>query len=123
MEINNIDKESNKRNKRTLDIAVSIFCLATIPINIFFVKKSIAFLKNIFLVLFGFKTWVGYIENKNSQILPKIKNGILSPLQLLDKHYKIDNDLIANLNLIYARDYKLSSDIKIIWKGFSLLGN
>ena len=70
---------------------------------------------NLFSVLFGSKTFVGYIKSnkKNTARLPHLKNGILTLKNLTKKN----NDLITSkLDIIYARDYKLSKDISVIFK-------
>ena len=75
--------------------------------------------------MFGRKSWVGY--NSKFQItgyklnLPKIKDGILSPLDNLN--YTItDENTINRLNFLYAKDYSTTTDLGIIWKGIRNLG-
>lgn len=119
----------NRRNKRMLDIMLSLlFILLFIPFLIF-VKNKIGFAGNIFNVLFGNKSWVGYILNNNNtnehktlENLPNIRPGILSPLDAL-KLDQLNDPTINRLNFLYAKDYEVSNDLDIIWKGIRNLGN
>jgi len=123
VDINSIGKTVNKRNKRTLDFISCLFFLALFPILMFIVKKPLNFIKNIFTVLIGKKSWVGYIfldDNKTGK-LPIIKKDILSPADAF-KNRNLNPETKRKLNLLYARDYKLNNDINIILKGFRELG-
>ena len=120
--ISSIIKSSNKRSKRFLDIISSFIFIITFPVGMFFVKNPLGYFKNIFAVLLGNKSWVGYYK-KNICIdrLPKIKTGIINPVDVF-KNKKISDESINKLNLFYARDYKVFNDINIIIKNFRLLG-
>jgi GT2 family glycosyltransferase len=119
----NIDTPSGRRNKRIFDILYSFMLLVTLPIQLFLVKQFLGLIKNIFLVLLGKKTWVGYAgdnlaEEKN---LPPLKQGVLSPLDGL-KQKNLKNQTLARLNLLYAKDYTLYKDAEIVIKGHNQLG-
>jgi len=123
LDVNSVNRVKNKRTKRSLDIAFSITFLLFFPILLFIVKSPINFIKNIFQVLIGKKSWVGYSKLGSSKIdqLPQIRPGILSPISGLPNN---DDPVFANkLNVIYAKDYNLGSDIRIIMKGLKLLGS
>ncbi len=121
--INSIDKIYNKRNKRFLDIITSLLLFGIFPVGIFIFKSPLGYFKNIFLVLFGKKTIVGYYHYDDVSIdkLPEIKKGILNPTDAF-RTRKINKDTIEKLNLIYARDYKIYNDLNIIFRGFKNLG-
>ena len=86
-------------------------------------RISPIFIRNIFEVLFRKKSWVGYSKtNPGVENLPKIRNGVLSPLDAL-KLEKVKDTTIHHLNFLYAKDYSASNDLDIIWKGFRNLGN
>jgi len=119
--INSINKFSNKRNKRFFDIISSLLLLIFSPIFVFMVRNIPGFYKNIFLVLFAKKTWIGYYENEESSKLPKIRSGILCPIDAFIKRTP-DNEMITRLNMIYARDYKITNDLNIMLKGFNHIG-
>jgi O-antigen biosynthesis protein len=118
--INEISKKSNIRLKRTADIFISILGLCLSPILILSYKHKWRFIKNMFQCFIGNKSLVGYyfvdkIENTN---LPKLKTGILTPFDEGDHHNK---NLSGKINLIYARDYHVFKDLKIILHGWKKL--
>ena len=61
----------------------------------------------------GEKTWIGYGYSKKNLKLPKIKKGVFSVLDL-DK--KMEEDTIEKINIIYAKDYNLILETKILMK-------
>ncbi len=115
--INSISKESSKRNKRFIDFVMSIILILLLPVLIIFKKNRLTFIKNLFLVLIGSLSFVGYCKKVdiNYDKIPKIKDGILSLVDL-HKNNNFSPDEIKQLNLIYAKDYKVITDIKIILK-------
>jgi len=123
IDINAITKKSNRRNKRLLDLAVVLTLLILYPVFLFFVRSPIGLFRNIFSVLFSFKSWVGYtpMSEQEVQRLPEIKNGILTPLDAFINK-SISGEVTSRLNILYARDYKLTNDLNIIIKGFRELG-
>jgi GT2 family glycosyltransferase len=125
IDINAITKSVNKRNKRLFDIAVSLLLSAFFPVLLFVVRNPFALLENIFKVLTGKVSWIGYYQQivapNTTSHLPLIKRGILSPLDAI-KNFKPDESTIAHLNLLYAKDYQLLNDLNILLKGFRSLG-
>jgi len=111
-----------RRNKRMVDILLAILFIPLYPILFFFVKNKIGFIKNIFQVLFAKKSWVGYQENNIAITnLPKIKKGVLSPVDSLNLQ-QVDEPTMERLNFLYAKDYEVINDLEIIWKGRRNLG-
>jgi O-antigen biosynthesis protein len=123
IEINAIIKRANRRNKRLLDVITSLGLLLFYPIAFFLVKNPFGLLRNIFMVLFNIRSWVGYSELSESEThhLPEIKKGILNPFDAFKKE-PVPGEAISRLNLIYARDYRITNDLNIIFKGFRNLG-
>ncbi|MFZ4562803.1 MAG: glycosyltransferase [Bacteroidales bacterium] len=123
IEINAIIKRSNRRNKRMLDFLISITLLLFYPVFMFLVRRPIGLFRNIFSVLFAWKSWVGFGPHTEHEIhrLPEIKQGVLNPLDAF-KHKNMPEEAIAHLDLLYARDYKLTNDLNIILKGYRNLG-
>jgi len=120
--INAIGKAQNRRNKRLIDFILSLFFLVFAPVLAFIQKKPLGFIKNIFKVLFNFKTWVGYYRTNGGQLnLPKIKPSVLNPTDGL-KTKNIDERVAKDLNLLYARDYNIWKDINIVFYAFRELG-
>ena len=117
----NISQKKNIRNKRVFDLAFAFGCLVTYPIITWFVDRKMTFLRNIFEVLLGKKSWVGFSLKKDVS-LPYIKNGVLTPLSSSTTSLN-DPKLIRHLDLHYAREYSIFYDIEIIKKAFKSLGN
>lgn len=112
-----IDRPMQRRNKRVLDVLLAIDLLIFFPLLLFWSKKPVALLGNIFAVLFGQKTWVGYEKGEfdyGNFTLPKIKTGVLSPSSAFSSEPQQDTK--ARLNLLYAKDYSVYSDLKIVGK-------
>lgn len=120
--INNISRPENLRRKRLVDLGVSIVLLLFFPLVLFFIRSPFGFIANLFSVFVGFKSWVGYnLSIPLSHRFPSIKKGVLNPADYARK--PIDNPAtIDNLNIVYARDYKVWNDLQIIGKGFRMLG-
>ena len=122
IDINTITKIANRRNKRMFDLLLSLSLLAFYPLALFLVKNPPGLLKNIFAVIFGFKSWVGYSLKADSDVhLPIIRKGVLTPDDAF-KGKEIPAEIYQRLNLMYARDYKLTNDVNIIIKGFRDIG-
>ncbi len=121
-DINLISQAKNRINKRFFDIASSLLFFIFLPILFFFINKPWGFIKNIFLVLFAYISWVGYTDDilVKKLDLPSIKRGILNPTNLISN--KISNERIQKLNLNYAQKYSLMIDISIVIKNIKYLG-
>jgi len=124
LEINSISKIKNLRNKRFLDMVMSTFLILSLPVSVFIVRQPFGFIRNIFMVLFARRTWVGYCKTTthDHNKLPVIRQGILNPAIAL-KVNNLNQETLERLNLLYARDYKTKTDLNIILKGFNILGN
>jgi GT2 family glycosyltransferase len=122
VDIHAVDGVANRRNKRLMDMLLSIVFLAGSPILIWLMKSPTGFIANCFKVLFGIKSWVGYCSPKNALFkLPKIKDGVLNPIDAM-KQKVHSPETIANLNLLYARDYRVWKDLNILFYAFRELG-
>jgi len=123
IDINSVSKNVNRRNKRVLDVFISLILLPLFPLLMFAMKKPIGFIGNIFSVLFGLKSWVGYASANDKNIhLPKIRNGVLNPADVLPMAQRTEI-ICGRLNLLYAKDYQVGNDLNIIRKTFRELGN
>jgi hypothetical protein len=119
--VNAISKKSNKRKKRLFDIGFSLTILFFSPIILWFFRNKKCFIINIFSVLTGEKSWIGYIPNLiNSSNLPDLKPGILNPGDLFPE-LSLDGEKIIRLNMLYAKDYSISTDVEILLKGWRTL--
>jgi O-antigen biosynthesis protein len=123
IDINAITKISNRRNKRLFDLLVSMTMLLFYPVILFLVRNPVGLLRNLFLVLVANRSLVGYCPTGNTDLqhLPSIRKGILNPTDAF-KANEITEEVNSRLNIVYARDYKLTNDLTIVLKGFRNLG-
>ncbi|OIQ34205.1 MAG: hypothetical protein BM555_04490 [Crocinitomix sp. MedPE-SWsnd] len=122
MDINRISKPANRRNKRIIDFFLSFLMIILSPLIIWGYKSKGGFFKNMFGVLRGKISFVGYakIHHASNLKLPAIKKGILSSLMLVPNN-QLDDDAISRLNLIYAKNHSFRMDLKIIFKNLGKL--
>ena len=119
--INAISKSFNKRKKRFFDIGFALAFLFLSPETIWFFKNKNRFLKNCFNVLSGKKSWIGYIPNQQTfSNLPVLKSGVLNPGDLFPE-LALDEEKTMRLNMLYAKDYSISTDTEILFKGWRKL--
>jgi hypothetical protein len=122
IDINSISKVNNRRNKRIFDFLVALILLAVSPVVMLITYDPPYFIYNLFRILLGFRSVVGYAPLPDSgSELPPIRKGILYPTDLFPER-DIDVDTALTLNMLYARDYRLSNDLNILIKGFRRLG-
>ncbi len=120
IDVNSITKPENQRKKRLLDFGVAFLALVLSPVLFFLQEKKSRYFLNVFSVLFGFYSWVGY-GKATDKSLPSIKRSVVSP-DLLSAA-ALDADKIKLLNLRYAKDYRPEKDLAIIWKCIRKLGS
>ena len=119
--VNAISKQSNRRYKRIFDILSSFILLILSPAVIWLFQNKSQFLGNIFNVLKGNKSWVGYISEPGLfENLPVLKRGILNPSNLFAE-LKLDAEKKSQLNMIYAKDYSITTDLEVMLKGWQNL--
>ena len=119
LEINSIGKKGNRRRKRCFDLLLSVFFFAFFPVLFWFVKHKKLFFRHILYCFLGRKTWVGYYPtaDDSQNKLPKLKKGVLTPIDSFNLN-QLNSEIIQQVNTLYARDYKITNDIIIVWKGF-----
>jgi O-antigen biosynthesis protein len=116
--INAISKAVNQRKKRVFDVGVAATWLFLSPVLIWFYNHKLQLINNIFSVLWGKKSWIGYIPNqKTTNSLPVLKPGILHPDDLFPE-LSLDDEKMIRLNMLYAKDYSISTDTEILLKGW-----
>lgn len=123
VDINSITSTRNMRNKRMVDVVVALGMLILLPVNAFLVRNPAGLVRNIVQVIFGRRSWVGYnIENEvDPEKLPLIKTGILHPEDAFRKK-PLNREITGKLNLIYARDYRFTTDLNIIFRAYRDMG-
>ena len=123
-EINAIAQPKNRRNKRTFDLIVGCLGMILFPIVFFLYKHPKNLFQNHLQLITGKKTVVGYatgLANEGLK-LPKIKFGILTPLDVKTRSLLIDKpERLHKMNLIYARDYSVWKDLQLLLQNVLLL--
>lgn len=118
--INSVGEPHNRRLKRVFDVMLSLVLLCFSPITVwFFLPYPWRMLWSCLRVLAGARSWVGYAQVgiHPGYLLPPIRKGILKPENgSHTSEYSAQTWL--DLNLHYARDYRLMKDIRILAKGY-----
>jgi GT2 family glycosyltransferase len=117
-----LSEPRNRRNKRALDFIVSLGMILLSPLLLVLYKKPGKFYSNLFSILAGKKTLVGYYPTREPlhDTLPALKPGVLHPL---DMHggIELNDHVIEQANLSYAKEYRLINDFRIWMQGFKNL--
>lgn len=114
--INPVSLVQNLLKKRLLDISISVLFLLASPL--FLLKNRPAvFFSTLFLVIINRLTWVSYMDDQNEVLknLPKLKPGIFKPSASWGTNQQTNQD-IYRLNLDYAKNYHVFTDLMIIFK-------
>jgi lipopolysaccharide/colanic/teichoic acid biosynthesis glycosyltransferase len=122
-DVNTIGNPGNLRFKRLFDFLTAVMLTALFPVTFFFFKRPLNYLLNLLKVLFNVASFVGFdeLDSDENLRLPKLKKGILHPSDGISRGDLSDKN-IARLNIIYAREYNVFNDIKIVVRGFGNLG-
>jgi hypothetical protein len=121
IDFESINKPANRRNKKFFDVVSSIILLAGTPILVFMVKHPAQALVNIFRVLTGRYSWVGFHPDPEHLNLPALKPGILFPSDALGSE-NASAATLANLNMMYVKNYSVFTDIMILMRNFRQIG-
>lgn len=115
-------KPVNQKNKRVLDIFLSLFFLILSPIFFWFVTEKANYFSHLFQILSGKISFVGfYSSTKMKDKNLKVKKGILDPTDLHEA-LSLDQENIEQLNFEYGRDYSIGKDLEIVFNNLKLLG-
>jgi GT2 family glycosyltransferase len=104
-----IGSPMNRRNKRIIDILLSLITFLIQPI--IYIKGGKNRIKDAFDVLMNKKTWIGYSNNESNKKLPNIKVGIFPPYEEILSP-KLPETIKSKANLKYAKEYHILDDIK-----------
>ena len=115
-----LSSAENKQNKRIFDATMAAIILVISPILFLFQRHKKTFFAHCLAVLVGKYSWVGYCnENKNEQnnnSLPRIKKGIFSPKDIAKTTSIANNE---HINWMYARNYKVATDLIILLRNIN----
>jgi O-antigen biosynthesis protein len=110
------------RKKRFLDVAVAVLLIPVAPVLLLFMKQRANFILNIFKVLLGEKTWVGYTPSGNIDVLPKLKPNVLHTVTKSASE-KLNEVTIQKMNFMYAKEYSIEKDLSILLSSLAMLGS
>ncbi len=99
-----------------VDLISALFFLIFSPFLIWFVQNKRLYFLNMFLVLEGDKTMVGYYDAQ----FPKLKAPLLNVYPEIDQ-FEIPVDNKEHLNWLYAKNYDAWDDVRIIWQKWRTL--
>lgn len=109
-ELHTVVSPLNRRNKRLLDAASALVLIAVSPILFWFQQKKKTYFGHCWQVLIGRNTWVGTGDAKT-------RPGIFGPEHALTaKPQHLGPELRERLNLRYLRNYRITTDLQIIFK-------
>ena len=116
-----IDDPVHRRGKWLFDRITAVVLLMSLPLHIWFVQDRSGFVGNLLRVLSARLSWVGYHPgDAASNLLPRLRPGVLHPgyAVALD-----DPTALHHLNLLYARDYRVGDDWRMLTQNFRYLGS
>ncbi len=114
-----INGDDNPFKKRLLDLLFGFIVILFIPILLLRPKIIFFKLKQVFQIIIGKKSFVGYFPKGNFGSLPAIKPSLLYPSQKIN--YQTDIQTINRVNFLYAKDYRPTYDIEIILKNIKTI--
>jgi len=115
----NIGSFISLRNKRVFDICVAVLLFLLSPLLWFRVRSISGLYANIFRVLTGRKTWIGYSMPEPG--LPQIRAGVLPPYTL-QQGYIPDSKVRQLADQEYAEKYVVGIDFSLFLKNLSFAG-
>jgi GT2 family glycosyltransferase len=111
-----------RRLKRLIDVSISILGLLSFPLHLIGVRKPFSFFGNCIAVLLGRKTWIGYaVPEKN---LPHLRKAVIACNGMpAGTKQELPVESLQMVDYWYARDYELSTDLKLMGKIYRRLGD
>lgn len=113
---------AQQRNKRVIDVILSFVLLVCAPILAFIVRQPGRFVANIFSVLTGRYTWVGYSGGPAERSeLPPLRPSVLPPYFITD-NFNPSPEMMHRMNNVYATHYRPAQDMYFIFRNIKFLG-
>ncbi|MBE0641622.1 MAG: glycosyltransferase [Bacteroidales bacterium] len=123
IDVNTISRPENMRMKRLFDLTIAGMLLFLTPVLSWAMHRPAGLVPNLWKVITGNRSLIGYIPTAEHGLfrLPRIRRGLLNPADafpgmVLGSH---DHD---RLNMLYAKNYSIGTDLEILWKAFRSLG-
>lgn len=119
----NLSSELAVRFKRIFDIIFTLVIMPLLPVLWVLNAFNLHIFYNIFYVLIGKATWVGYGgEFADYSFLPAIKKAVVR-FPLSEKMLVYTEDHFKRMNMAYAKEYNVWMDLKVLIKNIFKLGN
>lgn len=119
LEQHSLGSPAAKRGKRIVDVSVALVVLLGLPVWTLVINKPWQAARNAWEVLRGKRTWVGYrLPLPAGPRLPQLRPGVLDPGPVGAP----DDMVVARANIMYAKDYRMATDLDLVAKGFRRLG-
>lgn len=122
VDMQSIAKPENRRKKRSFDMLFSLAAFLCSPLLLLAGNAPGGLFANIAACLSGKRTWVGYVPGQGVEKLPALAPSVLHPLSR-GGTAGLDARTLHNCNLLYAKNYSLQEDIRIIIRNIRKLGS
>lgn len=123
LDVNSVSKKENRRSKRWFDFAACLVLLPVFPLVLLLQKKPSGFCTNWLSVLIGKKTWVGYnLQGHSAAQLPSLRPCVIHTTSHL-AHSSLAPEQVLKLNILYAKDYRLSNDVRMLLRSYRQWGS
>jgi hypothetical protein len=111
----NLASPAMKRIKRVFDLLVSPLLLIFSPVLLIITGLKWSFIRHIFQVIVGNKTWIGYGgELRDYRFLPEIPTAVIS-YPHCQKLIKYSDQYFKLRNIEYARNYSVWNDLRTLF--------
>ena len=113
----------NQFGKRILDVGVACLLLLALPLSIWLYRDKAALLANLWSVLTGKNSLVGYSARVVAleKGLPAIKPALLPSSSIVAEGEEFPLETLTRLDELYAANYTLGADIGILWRSLYYL--
>nr|WP_262898949.1 glycosyltransferase family 2 protein [Hymenobacter piscis] len=115
----NLFRPAQVRNKRLLDVLVSLLLLVLSPVLVWGQRHQLGFLRNCLRVLGGARTWVGL---RHATAPGRAAHAVLSPTDAVQSEAPLTAATRRRLELLYAKDYEPATDLRVLGQCFRQLG-
>lgn len=116
-----INDPTQRRGKWLFDKLLAVGLLLFWPLVIWWVNHKLGLFFNAWRVLLGHCHWVSYSpQDHGADLLPDLQPGVLHPATGREV---TDPETIHQLNLLYARDYRVGEDWRIVFRSVAALGD
>ncbi len=117
IDLNVLRRNPARRNKRIFDLAISVLLLILSPALAWL--SGFGLWANILRVFSGRYSWVGLAAQEGQVLSPR---GILDVRDWIPSREDKTLEMVQRLNLLYARDYQVWTDLQIVGRNWRRLG-